>query len=128
MGIGKNVKRYRTELGMDQRTLAAKLGVTAGAVSNYENDVSAPKEEVLYKMFEVFNVTPDELFAGCYTETKKSPAPEGTEDGVVSLERATAALVAMGYIREGDQLSDDDLAFLTHIMGLLDAWFRSEEQ
>ena len=61
-------------------------------------------------------------------ETKKSPAPEGTEDGVVSLERATAALVAMGYIREGEQLSDDDLAFLTHVMGLLDAWFRREEQ
>ena len=128
MGIGKNVKRYRTELGMDQRTLAAKLGVTAGAVSNYENDVSAPKEEVLYKMFEVFNVTPDELFAGCYTETKKSPEPEGAEDGVVSLERATAALVAMGYIREGEQLSDDDLAFLTHVMGLLDAWLSREEE
>jgi hypothetical protein len=34
----------------------------------------------------------------------------------------------MGYIREGEQLSDDDLAFLTHVMGLLDAWFSREEQ
>ena len=128
MGIGRNVKKYRTKLGLDQKTLASMLGVTSGAVSNYENDVSSPKEEVLFKMFDVFNVTPDELFAGCYQEKETSPAPEGTRDGAISLDRATAALVAMGYIREGQQLSDDDLAFLTHVMGLLDAWFRREEQ
>lgn len=128
MGIGKNVKKYRTALGMDQKTLASKLGVTAGAISNYENDVSSPKEEVLYKMFEVFNVTPDELFAGCYTETKKAPASEDAGEGRVSLDTSTRALVAMGLIREGDQLSDDDLSFIGHIMGLLNAWFAEKDK
>ena len=125
MGIGKNVKKYRAALGMDQKTLAARLGVTAGAVSNYENDISSPKEEILYKMFEVFDVTPNELFAGCYAETKKSPAPEGTEDEkpVVSLEQSTRFLVAMGLIREGEQLSDRDVEFLEHLVGLLRTWF-----
>ena len=127
MGIGKNVKRYRTELGMDQKTLAAKLGVTAGAVSNYENDVSAPKEEVLYKMFEVFNVTPDELFAGCYTETKKSPAPEGTEEreqGIDAVEdKLRSLLLGLGLMPDGD-LTAEQLEFLAHIVALIQAYFK----
>ena len=127
MGIGSNVKKYRTKLGMDQKTLATKLGVTAGAVSNYENDVSAPKEEVLYKMFEVLNVTPDELFAGCYSETKKSPAPEGArEKEFILLDETNDLLVELGYVQKGQQLSDADLAFLEHWIGLLDAWFRGK--
>ena len=127
MGIGSNVKKYRTRLGMDQKTLASKLGVTAGAVSNYENDVSAPKEEVLYKMFEVLNVTPDELFAGCYSETKKSPMPEGTgEKEFILLDETNNFLVELGYIQKGQDISDADLAFLEHWFGLLEAWFRRE--
>lgn len=123
MGIGKNVKKYRTALGMDQKTLATKLGVTAGAVSNYENDVSSPKEEVLYKMFEVFNVTPDELFAGCYAETKKSPAPEGTEAiNKEQSDRLYNALVAAGLITE-DDLVAEDIQFLGHIVDLIEDWF-----
>ena len=127
MGIGSNVKKYRTKLGMDQKTLASKLGVTAGAVSNYENDVSPPKEEVLYKMFEVLKVTPDELFAGCYSETKKAPAPEGArEKEFILLDETNDLLVELGYVQKGQQLSDADLAFLEHWIGLLEAWFHGK--
>lgn len=123
MGIGSNVKRIRTKLGMDQKTLASKLGVTAGAVSNYENDVSAPKEEVLFRMFEVLNVTPDELFEGCYTETKKSPAPEGTEViGKEQSDRLYDALVASGLIVE-DDLVAEDIRFLGCVVDLIVDWF-----
>ena len=122
MGIGKNVKKYRAALGMDQKTLAARLGVTAGAVSNYENDISSPKEEILYKMFEVFGVTPNELFAGCYAETKKSPAPEGTEDKI-SVDDMKAMLRGFGFLDANGDLSDDDLKFLSSVFDLLDAWF-----
>ena len=128
MGIGANVKKFRTRLGIDQKTLASKLGVTTGAVSNYENDVSSPREEILYKMFEVFGVTPNELFEGCYEEeTKKSPAPEGAgEKEFILLDETNDLLVELGYIQKGQQLSDADLAFLEHWIGLLDAWFRGK--
>lgn len=37
----------------------------------------------------------------------------------LTLEESNRLLVAMGFIEEGQDLSDDDLAFLTHIIGLL---------
>ena len=60
-------------------------------------------------------------------KTKKAPASE--EAGAmenVSLEETNAVLVEMGYIRQGEQLSDADFAFLEHIGGLMDAWFSSK--
>lgn len=128
MGIGSNVKRFRTRLGMDQKTLASKIGVTAGAVSNYENDVSSPKEEVLYRMFEALEVTPDELFAGCYSERKKSPAPEGAEEEKVQfvVDGLTALLVEAGWIPEGGDLTDAQLRTLASYVIGLSTYFNSD--
>ena len=129
MGIGKNVKKYRAALGMDQKTLAARLGVTAGAVSNYENDISSPKEEILYKMFDVFGVTPNELFAGCYAETKKSPVPAGTEDDEKVQEVVqglTRLLVEAGWIAPGADLTDAQLRTLASYVIGLNAYFNSD--
>lgn len=53
---------------------------------------------------------------------KSSPTSEDAEEHI-SLEKSTELLVELGYIRPGEQLSDDDLAFFQHIVGLLDAWF-----
>ncbi len=58
------------------------------------------------------------------SQKEKAPAPEGAgEKEVILLDETNAVLVEMGYIRKGEQLSDDDLAFLTHIGGLMNAWF-----
>lgn len=59
---------------------------------------------------------------------KEKPTPV-SEDGLrterkqLSLEESNRLLVAMGFIEEGQDLSDDDLAFLTHIIGLLNNRF-----
>lgn len=49
--IGKAIKKRREELGMKQEELALKIGVTPAAISNYEKDVSSPKESVMIKLF-----------------------------------------------------------------------------
>lgn len=131
MGIGSNVKKFRTRLGMDQKTLAAKLGVTTGAVSNYENDVSSPREEILYRMFEVFDVTPNELFAGCYVDekNKKSPAPEGTEDEEKVqqvVQGLTRLLVEAGWVAPGADLTDAQLRTLASYVIALNFYFKSD--
>lgn len=61
MGIGNNIRRMRTELGWKQSELAAKIGVTAAAVGNYEQEVSFPKAETLYRLMKAFNCTADSL-------------------------------------------------------------------
>ena len=59
-----------------------------------------------------------------YSKRITTPSCEGM--GGISLDETNAVLVEMGYIRKGEQLSDADFAFLTHIGGLMDAWFSSK--
>ena len=40
MGIGKRIKEARENLNYTQEELAMKIGVTKGAIANYENEVS----------------------------------------------------------------------------------------
>ena len=127
--LNDRLKEARLRAGLTQKQVAEKIGIATTTLSGYERGASDPDVGTLCKLMDALNTDANFLYQDYnQEETKKSPAPEGTEDGVVSLERATAALVAMGYIREGEQLSDDDLAFITHVMGLLDAWFSREEQ
>lgn len=62
MGIGKRIKEARTALNMTQEDLAKLLGVTKGAVANYENETSHPKEPIMYKMFDALHVDANYLF------------------------------------------------------------------
>lgn len=59
-----------------------------------------------------------------FDDTKKAPAqlPELHGD-LVSTEDLTRLLVNLGFIRDGEDLTDEDFAFLSNVVGLLDAWF-----
>lgn len=59
-------------------------------------------------------------------QIKNSPTSADAEERM-SLEDSTAMLVELGYIRPGEQLSDADLAFFEHIVGLMDSWFDSKK-
>lgn len=67
MGIGKRIRALRERACITQEQLAAKIGVTPSAVGNYERDVSHPREEVLYRLFEALSCQPNELFADYFT-------------------------------------------------------------
>lgn len=53
MSIGSRIKELRIKRGLTQEELARQIGVTKGAVANYENEVSSPKIELMYKLFDV---------------------------------------------------------------------------
>jgi len=57
----KTIREYREERGWTQFELAVKVGVTPGAVSNWERGVSEPKVSQLRKLAEVFGVRMDEI-------------------------------------------------------------------
>ena len=71
MGIGKRIKEARGHLGLTQSELAALVGVTSSAVTNYEKDTSHPKEPVLYKLLEVLKVDANYLFQDVSGITQK---------------------------------------------------------
>lgn len=51
MSIGTRMKERREELGITQTKLAEMIGVTKGAVGNYETDANSPKASIMYKVF-----------------------------------------------------------------------------
>ena len=59
--LGKRIAENRKRLGLTQDALAEKLGVTAQAVSKWENDQSCPDITMLPKLAQVFGITTDAL-------------------------------------------------------------------
>lgn len=55
------LKSRRKALGLNQTALAEAVGVTPGAVSQWESGLTNPSLETLVKIAAVLNVTTDEL-------------------------------------------------------------------
>ena len=62
MGFGEQLKLRREELGLSRAELALRLGVSASAISNYENGLSFPKEEIMLRLFDGLDTDPNSLF------------------------------------------------------------------
>ena len=59
--LGKRIVEHRKRIGLTQDQLAEQLGITAQAVSKWENDLSCPDITTLPKLAEIFGITTDEL-------------------------------------------------------------------
>ena len=59
--LGKRIVSHRKALGLTQDQLAERLGVTAQAVSKWENDQSCPDITTLPKLARIFGTTTDAL-------------------------------------------------------------------
>lgn len=60
MTIGEKLKQLRGEKSLDE--IAATLGISKQAVSNYENDIRIPRDEIKLKIAKYFGKTVDEIF------------------------------------------------------------------
>jgi len=61
MNLGKNILDLRKQKNITQEELAAELGVTAAAVSKWENNYTLPDILMLCALADYFAVTTDEL-------------------------------------------------------------------
>ena len=59
--LGKRIAANRKGLGLTQEQLAERLGVTAQAVSKWENDQSCPDITILPQLADIFGVSVDAL-------------------------------------------------------------------
>ena len=82
--LGKRIQLCRKSLGLTQDQLAEKLGVTAQAVSKWENDQSCPDITMLPKLAEIFGTTTDALLG-----RQSEPVHEATIDGNAKAEDET---------------------------------------
>jgi transcriptional regulator with XRE-family HTH domain len=75
--IASNIIRLRTEAGMTQSELGAKLNYSDKSISKWERAESLPDANVLKQMSEIFGVSMDYLFS---TNDEWKPDPEPSND------------------------------------------------
>lgn len=128
--IPERLVEIREKNGYTRKRLAEELGRPYRTVTNYETGEREPGHEYIIEIAKKFGVTTDYILGTSDTpqpvEIKKYPPSAGKaapEDKVISLEESNRLLASLGFIKEGEQLSDNDLAFLSHVIGLLDSWF-----
>lgn len=81
-GLGKTISTLRKKNNMTQEELAGKLGVSAQAVSKWENDASCPDIYILPKLSQLLGVSVDSLLSGNIGEAEPVRAkPDFSNDG-----------------------------------------------
>ncbi len=100
--MGKRISDLRKQKGMTQEQLAQKVGVTAQAVSKWENDLSCPDISILPQLAEALGVTTDELLGRAPLQEVKTEKRNDTKGHVSvklkmsSVEKLVVALMLMG--------------------------------
>ena len=74
--LGKRIVAHRKRLGLTQDQLAEKMGITAQAVSKWENDQSCPDISALPQLADIFGITVDALLGREGAEKTKEKAPK----------------------------------------------------
>ena len=105
MNIGKIILELRRKKNVTQDTLAAELGVTAAAVSKWENGYTLPDILMLCALADYFEVTTDELL-GRNAVKKQAIVVAQTEE----LGQKIAALVETYNIETAVILTDYEKA------------------
>ncbi|MDD3346393.1 LexA family transcriptional regulator [Oscillibacter sp.] len=71
MKFGERMQLRREEIGLSRAELAALLGVSPSAVSNYEKNISFPKEEVMLRLFDCLDTDPNVLFQDSFHRARQ---------------------------------------------------------
>lgn len=61
--IGRMIRQRREELGLSQEDLAKRIGVGKTAISNYEVNVSSPREPILIALFDALQCDANYLYS-----------------------------------------------------------------
>lgn len=87
--IGRRIAQRRLAKGMTQERLAREMGVSAQAVSKWENDLNYPDVTLLAPLARLLETTVDELLTGA-AASAGAPA-EGAADAPAASETRSAA-------------------------------------
>jgi len=86
LSIGSRIKERREELGITQIELATRLGVSKGAIGNYETDANSPKASIMYRIFDILQCDANYLYQDEIGE-RETIVPPKNERNILSLIR-----------------------------------------
>lgn len=117
----EKLRELKAKTNLSTREISEKSGLPEPTLEKlFAGKTKNPGINTIRQLVHALGYTLDDLDD---FNIKKSPAPAETGTEEIALEESNNLLVALGYIQPGEQISDDDLSFLTHVIGLLDAWF-----
>ncbi len=107
--LGKRIVSHRKRLGLTQDQLAESLGVTAQAVSKWENDQSCPDINMLPKLAQLFGTTVDALLGNDTTpvyeaEVVQPEEPKNKWEFHWDSGKRSSICLALGILALGIQL------------------------
>lgn len=116
---------------MSPAAVAREIGLSNSSTTTWKHG-ALPKGETLEILADYFGTTTDYLL--CRTDDPENSdrfgldPPElwdtnNLDSTSISLDESSQVLVALGLIKEGEDLSDVDLAFLANTIQQLDLWF-----
>ena len=120
MTFGERIVTARKNIGLSQKELAEKLGISATRLNYWEKNKRFPPIPMLNSLCEILKLEGDELIG---RNKKKSPETEDTDSGDTE-KWLTNLLIDRGYIKQGEGISELDKDFLIHWIWMLDAWFQ----
>lgn len=119
MDFGRNLKRYRKDREMTQEQLAAAVGVAKTTISGYENNSREPGLMTIIKLSQALEIPVDTLLGN--TPKKNPPDKQPSEeDAAVMLYQS---LLHSGFLKQGQELTRQQFAFLDGLSILLSAFF-----
>ena len=80
--LGKRIAKFRKDLGLTQDQLAEKIGITAQAVSKWENDLSAPDAANLIRLADLLDTDIDFLTTGRRSYGRRPPVVVKTTETI----------------------------------------------
>lgn len=124
MSFSQRLKERREQVGLTQIELANMLGITKGAIGNYETGFSSPKADILYKLFDALDCDANYLFQD-EMNIKKEPDTQSVSSPDLQKIKETLVqfLTLAGYIKPGEDITDEQLRFLEGVILLLDHYF-----
>lgn len=119
MEFYEELKAARIKAGLTQQQIADEIGITKSTYCGYETAKRNPDPQRIKQLAKVLHISADTLL-DTGIEKEKAPAPAKAETGEITREMSIELLKALGLLDQSGNLSDDDLAFIAHIVGLLE--------
>lgn len=114
--FGERLKKLRENKNLTQEQLAKKLHVVKSTISMYESNIRIPGADTLNELSKYFNVSTDYLLGN---EHKMSEIEEK--------EVLKRMLIKAGYMKKGEDISDEKLDFLIKFIGRNKDLFKGEK-
>lgn len=122
----ESLKRMKVESGLTTAEIAKGAEIPEPTLEKLFAGVTKdPKLPTMQKLVHFLGYTLDDL----YPEEKKAPAPSEDSAGEkfkkIDIE---AVLVSLGFIQDGQHITDADLRFINGVLDIIDAWFENRNQ